>query len=393
MRFLLITILAILPGLAYAQESVDKALRDIAENNRTLKALYKKRKAEKRGAMTGIYPVNPEVELGFLKASPGNLSKRTDLKVTQSFDFPLAYIYKRKAGTAAGNKIEWQWKLEKKNLLFKARLICLDLIFTNAMERELGRRMEQAEQIASAVKSRFSRGEANILELNKVKLNLLNVRKEVELNRIQREALKADLKQMNGGKDIIITDTGFTLSVLSRGFKEWYKVAESNNVELQLLRSEVVRMRARVKLERALSLPKFSIGYMSESAGGESYKGATVGVSVPLFEHKNRVKSAKAGAEAAEQIVIADKMLFYNRMEAQYRKVVAIGESVRNYRKLLAELDHSELLKKAMDKGEISLPEYIFELSQYNESRTRLIEAEREYGKAMAVLKSYSDKF
>jgi hypothetical protein len=52
-------------------------------------------------------------------------------------------------------------------------------------------------------------------------------------------------------------------------------------------------------------------------------------------------------------------------------------------------LDSSGFLDKALAKGEISLIEYIMELSLYYDSMTRLLQAERDWNRALAVLNQY----
>lgn len=47
-------------------------------------------------------------------------------------------------------------------------------------------------------------------------------------------------------------------------------------------------------------LPKFSAGYSLERTLGQKYQGISVGISIPLWENKNRVKQAKAGVVAAQ---------------------------------------------------------------------------------------------
>ena len=58
-----------------------------------------------------------------------------------------------------------------------------------------------------AVETRFERGEANILELNKAKLHRLNCQEEVEHNDIRRRALLDDLARLNGGQAVELADS------------------------------------------------------------------------------------------------------------------------------------------------------------------------------------------
>jgi len=62
---------------------------------------------------------------------------------------------------------------------------------------------------------------------------------------------------------------------------------------------------------------------------------------------------------------------------------------VNEYRSGLISFDSSELSKKALDQGEISLINYLVEFSLYYESVNKLLELERDMNKTMAELNQY----
>jgi outer membrane protein TolC len=268
-------------------------------------------------------------------------------------------------------------------------LLCLDLVHANAMQRELSKRLAYAQEMAAAIEAKFERGEANILELNKVKLNLLNIQKEAEGIVIERSALLADLSRLNGGQAVDLPDSTFPVARIAEEFEGWYSHTEKNNPQLQWLKKEILRLDAQVKLDRSLSLPKLAIGYMSETVDGERYQGVTAGLSIPLFERKNAIRYDKARAGAMRLVESDARVQFYNQMKALHARVVALQKSAQDYRLRLPGLDNTPLLKKALDNGEISLIEFVLELSMYYDSSMRLLQIERDLGKALAVLNQY----
>jgi len=128
---------------------------------------------------------------------------------------------------------------------------------------------------------------------------------------------------------------------------------------------------------------------MSEKVAGEQFQGITVGVSIPLWENKNTVKYAKAKAIAMQSVEADVKLQFYNEMKALHAKVAALQNSVADYKKGLLAFSNSALLQKALDKGEISLSEYLYELSVYYDSTDKLLEMERNLNKAIAELNKF----
>jgi outer membrane protein TolC len=263
------------------------------------------------------------------------------------------------------------------------------LIYQNALESELCKRVAHAGQIAHAYQLKYEIGEANILEYNKAQVNLLNVTKDAEANEIERNTLLFELASLNGGIAINFSDSVFPLYTITPDFEQWYTQTAQRNPDLQWIKQEITVSQKQKQLNTAAGLPKFNAGYMSEKATGEQFQGITIGVSIPLWENKNSVKYAKAKTIAMQSIEADMKLQFYNEMKALYTKAVDLQNSLVDYRNTLFALSNTVLLQKALDKGEISLIEYFLELSAYYESMNKLLEMERDLSKILAKLSRY----
>jgi len=128
---------------------------------------------------------------------------------------------------------------------------------------------------------------------------------------------------------------------------------------------------------------------MSESVVGQEFKGVTVGLSIPLWENKNTVKYAKANALAIENTTSDSKMQLYSYLKMLHTRAVSLQSNVSDYKIKLRTYNNTDLLKKAFDKGEISLVNYIIELSIYYESENNLLKLERDLNKTIAELNQY----
>ncbi len=387
LSFILIVILAAIGSPA--QDQVDRIVDQIEQNNTTLRALYRQTEAAKIGTRIGTYPEDPEIELGFLRGSPSALGRRTDFGIRQMLDFPSAYFYRGRLATENGRQLDREWQKQRRELLLEARTICLDLVYHNARRLELRKRLDHAQNVAAAFESKFSSGEANILELNKVKLNRLAVCKELEACEIEINALSGELARLNGGRSVDLADTAFSTGIVVEDFQLWYARAEKNSPQLQWLRGEVERLQTQLKLDRTLNLPRLSVGFMSESVAGERFSGLSVGLSLPLFSRRQTLRYARASLDAARCLEEDGRLQFYNQLKNLHGQVVSMQKSVQDYRSLLRELDNSPLLAKAFEKGEISLVEYVLELSLYYESAEKLLQMERDLAKSLAVLEQY----
>jgi len=388
-------ILALISIIAFSstilsQSSIDIILIEIEGNNTSLSALRKSTEAERIGNKTGMYLQNPEVEFNYLWSDPKVIGNRTDVSISQSFDFPTAYLFKNQISNIKNEQIDLEYDKQLKALLLQARLVCNDLVYTNALMSELSKRLIHAQNIADSHKSKYDVGDTNILEYNKAQLNSLNISKELESIEIERNSLLSELTILNGGIAIDFTDRTFQSPIIPNDFEQWYVSVEQNNPILSWLMKEMEIGKKKEKLNRAMSLPKLQAGFMSEKIVGEQFQGVTIGLSIPLWENKNTVKYAKANMLALESMANDNRIQIYNRLRALHAKSIMLSENVNDYRFNLLLYDNSELVKKALDKGEITLVDYIIELSIYYKSVNNLLELELELNNALAELNQYN---
>ena len=382
---LIISILAFSVHL-FAQNTVEKVLTEVEKNNTTLVALRKSVDAEKIGNKTGIYLQNPEVAFNYLWGSPSVIGNRTDFSISQTFDFPTAYGFKNQISDLKNEQTELEYQKQLMDIRLKTSFVCFDLLYANALQEELTKRVEYAKSIAESYQLKFEAGETNILEYNKAQLNLLNISKELESIGIERNTLLAELAGLNGGQAVDFSESVFPISELPADFEQWYVLAEQKNPTFSWLKKEIEISQKQTGLNWAMSLPKLQTGYLSEKVVGQQFQGVTVGLTIPLWENKNKVKYAEANSQALESMAADSKIQFYNHLKALHTKTIALQKNVNEYRSGLFSFDSSELSKKALDQGEISLINYIMEFSLYYESINKLLELERDMNKTMAEL-------
>lgn len=376
-KLIVIILVLILPFQVLAQ-NIEKVLSEIESNNTTLRAYLNLNEAQKLENKTGIYLENPEAEFHYLWGDPSSMGTRQDFALTQSFDFPTAYGLKKKIAEAKNIQSDLDFELHRKSILFKAKTICNELVYLNAINEVLTKRLTHAADIAKAFMARFENGEINIIDNNKARFNLLNAQKELEANDTERKILLAELTALNGGDSVSFTQNTFSPLSLPVDFQIWYKEYESKNIFLQQASNEIGITEKQIKLSKALSLPKFSGGYMSEEVEGEGFRGVTIGMSIPLWENKNSVKTASAQQQVAMELANDKKIQTYNQLKGQYDKAIGLQKTLISYREALQAVNSSDLLKKALDAGELSLIEYMLELTLYYETTDKFLSIEKE---------------
>lgn len=374
-------------SIAYAQSDMQDILQTIEANNSTLKALKEEMNAQKIGNKTGIYLQNPEVEFTHLWGSPKMVGNEKDLNIKQTFDFATISGRRNKLANKQNVLIDIQYKSNRLAILSEAKQYLVDYLYYQSLKNELNVRLEHAQIIVQVYKKRLEQGDGNILEYNKAQLNLSMVEGEMAANKVEEQALYAELTRLNAGQELNLSVVNFDLEKLPHNFDDWYQTAESKNPLLAYIKQEIEVGKQQVSVNKALGMPNFSAGYVREKSTGQSLNGVMVGLSIPLWENKNRVKQAKLSIRAAEERQIDAQLQFYQQLKTSYHKAYGLQETATAYKKSLQNTNNIALLSKALNAGELSLLEYMVELSIYYENVNRTLIAERDYQRALAQLK------
>ena len=374
---------------ASGQDIYLPVLQQIEQNSTTLNALKEQLEAQKIGNKTGLTPANPEVEFGYLWGGPAVNGNRKDVSLQQTFDFPTAYVHRGKLSDLQNNSAACQYASERMDLMLSAKKVCIELVYYNALRQIYARQLGNAAKIASAQEKMNKTGEINRLEYNKAMINYADMENEVRRIDIERQRLQAELTALNGGQQITFDVSEYQSSVLPENFDTWFAEAEAGMPALQYLRSEIEVSKRKIQLSRADALPKLSLGYMGEFVPGQDFQGVTFGISIPLWENKNRIKQAKAEARASESMAEDAKVKYYNHLNNLFSQVKQLQVSVCGYDDALKKNANEELLNKAYSLGEISLMDYLHEMEYYYIAYDKLLQTERDLEFALAELTAF----
>lgn len=386
---LLIALLFVSGGAMAMSGDFPQILETIEKNNSTLKALKEESEASKLNNRTGLTLANPEVEFNYMWGTPDPIGTRKDFSVKQTFDFSTLLGYKSRVADKQNSMIELQLKQERLKLLLEAKKYLIDLVYYNALRKELSVRLNYAESLTGAYNERLAKGDANILEVNKVKLNRTTIQNELRRVDVERESLLNNLKRLNGGEAISFEISDYPAQILPDNFESWYQTAEAQNPVLQYVKEEIGLANEQVKLNKSKGLPSFSAGYAMEKTLGQNYQGVSFGVSIPLWENKNRVKQAKASVIASQSKEKDVRLQFYSTLSDLYEKTKGLQKIALEYTNALTSLNNSVLLQKALSSGEISLLDYIVENGLYYDAVNQALQAQKDYQTTLAELQMF----
>ena len=371
-----------------AQNEVERVLQSVEQHNTTLVAFRHETEAAKVGNHTNLNLPNPEVEFGYLWGSPSSIGHRKDVSAVQSFDFATVTGAKRRLARQQDALADWQYKESRMQLLLEAHHLCLDAIYYNAMCKELMQRKQYAEEITSAQQKRLEQGDINRIEYNQVKLDLAAVCAELMRCNTERAAVMAELQRLNGGEPLLIEATDYPAVAIANDFEAWYAEAEQKSPALAYVKQQIDVANRELAVRRADGLPTVSLGFMGEYVSGENYQGVKVGMSIPLWANKNRVRQAKAEVEAAKARQTDARQQFYSRLHNLFVQQRGLRQVVQSYQEALRATDNTSLLKKALDAGSISTMDYLLGARMYYDAVNQKMDACRAWQKTVAEMQA-----
>ena len=136
----------------------------LATQRRQLEATYAESRSENRLS-------DPEAEVGYFFGSPKGIPNRVNVSVSQSLDWGVITGRKRKLAKATDQMADASYAALRRTILTEAEQLLTQAVYLNKLCSELHRRSVQADALAAAYERKFSEGDINRLEVNKVKLN------------------------------------------------------------------------------------------------------------------------------------------------------------------------------------------------------------------------------
>jgi outer membrane protein, heavy metal efflux system len=363
---------------AQAQQGVANVLQQVQANNKTLQAAAQYREAQKLEYKTGLNPDDPFVEYAYFDGRPAEAGNQIELSVKQRIDFPTAYGRKRRVVNLRESQADHQYAQQRQNILLEAQQAAIQLIYLNKQARELERRFADVEALYNRLQKSTRAGEGNVLDENKARIRLLDIRTTLHTNKARRRVQEERLTELNGGQPITLTDTAFAAIPAVPAFEELDSLIEVTDPRLKTLEQQARVQEEQVKVAKALALPKLEGGYRYQSILGQTFQGIHAGISIPLWERRNTVNTQQAYSQYAQAQLDAERVAHSQEVRRAYEEYQVLRESLHDYEELMAKPENLRLLDKALRLGEISAAQYFMELSFYYDAYDKYLELEAE---------------
>lgn len=371
-------------SIAFA-DNIGDVLKQVAANNLTLQALAHDNQADVLDIKASNSIGGPSVEYSpfFTKGYSG--VAESELVVSQEIDFPTKYAARNKQAKMQHTVGEQLLAKQRRDILLQAQLLCIDIIRLNQTLSMLHERLANSETLLQMYQKRMDAGDANALELNKVKLDCMEVRTLVNEAQGERTSLLQQLKQLNGGKPIDVTDTVLPEYPQITNFESYRALALASDADVAVAQTSLRAADMNLKLQKNEWLPNISFGYRRNTEHGEGINGFLVGVSFPLYSNSNNVKAARQRKESAELQVVQAQNEAEASMRTNYEQLQGLQQVIDHSDvKLLQE--SLDLFAKALQQGEITALVYYVEINSIYEKLQRHIDLHCQSVKLLAEL-------
>lgn len=374
-----------------AQNSYVDALSEIARGSRTLKARTLQTQATENENMTGLNLSNPEVEFAYQWGVQN--ADKVMLDVSQGFDFATLSGAKRRVAESQNRMAFSELSGERLRIVSEADALMTKAVYLQRLDNVYDSMEKNYNQMLEAAHKAVEKGTMTSVDVNSIRMEMSQIISQRRLEKIELEGTMQMLRGMAGGTDLSWTPVEYMPYTLPSDYAEWSAAAVEKNPAIAVARDATAAADAEITLRKKEGLPEFSLGYTSEMVKDDDHYGVSLGVTLPLWGNKGRVKAAKAAKLAADAAL--DEARHNNAIDLRmkYQKAKALGETALETAKLCRECDNSKDIKRLYDLGNLSVHEYLSQITPLYEMAIRVVEADYAYQDALASLRGAAAEY
>lgn len=384
MKKIILAAMAFAAVVSAKAQDINAVLKSVEQNNMELKALLKGNEAAdiENKSQNTLEDLSIEYSPFFQSETSGIAS--SELVITQGFDFPTLYGARKKAGQLQRNVLDMQYQTARRDILVNAKKLCLDIINYNKQKQLLQERRKNADELLAMFELKFKNGDATSLELNKIKLDRMNLETELVQADTKHANAMQQLQALNGGLSIEVNMTEYPQAPADDEVT-MYEKAVATDWTVRTAQASVLAAEQDVKVNKQSWIPKFEIGYRRNTEGDNASNGFLIGGSIPLFSSKNKVKIAKARQTEAVMQHANARINAENSARTMINQMKQLKASADAYDVPLMR-QTLKLLRTAVENGEISVTEYYVEADNIYKNMITYMDIERQYQDALTEI-------
>ena len=382
--YLAVAVAALSYGMMDAGD-IDPVLQEIERNNLELKAL----RSENRASVLDMKGENsleaPSVEYSpFFRNGVSGVAS-SELVVSQEFDFPTLYAARNKSVKLQQEALDYEYQAARRNVLLTAKQKCFDLVMLDHMRGVLDERMANADELLEMYEKKFAEGGATSIELNRIKMERMDLQAELLQNETLRKKTVQELSLLNGEQPLSVGSLYYPEIKAVESIEALRKEIVDNDAGVHAAEASVALSQQEIRVNKQGWIPKLSVGYRRNTDMSEASNGFLVGASFPIFSNRNKVKASRARHAAAQLNLDNTRLQVESEAEQQLQELQRLHKAIGIY-----DLDLLRqsllLLKKAVMAGSMSLVDYYTEADRIYQKWQTYLTLENQYHNLWATL-------
>lgn len=368
----------------------DEAVTKIIDNNRDVRLAYMNAEDVAGDGASAGNLADPEVEFEYL-FGPTSEDNRWNVAVSQSFDWPGVYAARRRAAQADNNAFYLLAETTLADKRDEVRGALVEYIHTVQTITLLEDVAKTVDELLAAAEKSYSRGQGNILDVNKLKIEKARVAAKLVDWREQQGAAVGLLNELNGGQDCSELISGLVNYPSYEIQSLLYYTANAQNDPA--VKAAIARYEAQKAMEKVADkerYPGFSVGYVHAYEDATHFNGFSVSLSLPFFSSRHKLAAAKRRTLTAEFNTSVAQTSAEAKITADYNRMKKLGTELRGLGQVFDTTDNLALLRRAYEGGQLSLVDYLTDTIYFIEAQIDYLDLNYRYNQVLASLQRYT---
>ena len=367
-------------------QTLDSLLKSIERNNPVLVTQQKWLEAEEANSKTGNYIDNPEITYNYLWGNQDALGDQKEFEIVQPFRLPGYYTSRSDVKQIQYEKKALSVEKIKQEVIHTARIAYFTLVWLSKKEQILKIRLEESEKLVLLIQEGFERGEISKPAFDKVRIYHIRVHNDWQKCNNEIEAQSNLLRQLNGGIHISDLIYEYPINWIMPELDSLLSRLPDRNYDIRLARFNIAESDKKIKAEKMNSFPIFEAGFKSETIFNQKLQGIHAGTTIPLWENKNQVKTAKLVHEWSKASYLQVESEIRTEVISLYNNTKITYSIYQQMKDIIESEQVSGSAYELLKSGQISFTEYFVEMQFIFDSRYNFLETEKEYFHLMSEL-------
>jgi outer membrane protein TolC len=359
-------------------KNIAQLLNEIEQNNTELIGYQSFIESQKLENRSNNNLPDPQLSGYYLPYGDHATGDYTEYEISQSFEFPTVYAARSKWNASKSQQLEIAFAKRRQEVLMQAKGFLIELTFLQKQKTILTERRTQSKQVFDQIQALFEKEQVGILVVNKAKIAWIQEQFVVEQIESEIQIMRSKLKTLNGGNVLNSISAQSVLAIEIGTVENLWQEKLTNDPLLEELKANEAVSLQKIKLEKNKVLPNMALGYNYQGVRGSNYSGIYGGLSIPLWNSKNKVKSAEVNYDFQQSNTQVITTTLFTEFQETYNRYQLMLEKYMEYQTTMGSLNGQQLLLQAYMLGEYSFMEYYAELQFYRNASDNMLQMEKE---------------